>query len=101
MIESELKLIGAFEPDIYFPLDKGPLFCCSQPRQKIVKCGLIFRRKLKPCQEIEWLSNIRAVMEMPGDRRQIFQADRCVVRRFFENRHSFHPEPDSTDRLTS
>ena len=42
-------------------------------------------RVFEPGQEVEGLAEIAAVIELPGDRRQIFQARRNVVRSVLKN----------------
>src|SRR5258705_5200713 len=70
----------ALHADIHLALDIAPLLGGAQRADQLLERISIGGRVFEPGQEVEGLVEVAAVIELPGDRRQIFQARRNVVR---------------------
>src|SRR6266516_5912397 len=71
--------------DIDLALDIAPLLGGAQRADQFLERIRIGGRVFEPGQEVEGFAEIAAVIELPGDRRQVFQARRNVVRPVLKN----------------
>src|SRR6476619_1857620 len=71
--------------DVDLALDIGPLFGGAQHRHQLLELRGMFRRIFEPGQEIEGFAEVAAVIELPRDCGQIFQAARDMMRLVLKN----------------
>ncbi len=75
----------ALKPHIDLALDKTPFFGRAQHRDQFLEQRGIAGSIFEPGQEIEGLAEIAAVIELAGNRGQIFQAGGDMLRLVLEN----------------
>ena len=75
----------ALHADIHLALDIAPFLGGAQHARPVPRTRPHGGRVFEPGQEVEGLAEIAAVIELPGDRRQIFQAAGDVVRLVLED----------------
>ena len=74
----------ALHPYVHLALDIAPFFGRAQRGDQFLERSASRGRVFEPGQEVEGLAEVAAVIELAGDRRQIFQAARDVVRLVLE-----------------
>ena len=80
-------LPGEAEVDLAF--DVGPFFGLSQPPHQFFKGRCVFGGELKPGQEVEGFSEVTAVVQPPGDGREVLQPGGDVMGAFLEDPPAF------------
>src|SRR3954467_7128323 len=75
----------ALDADIHLALDIIPLLGRAQHADQLFEHFRMRGLELEPGQEVEGLAEVAAVIELAGDRGQVFQARRNVLRLVFKN----------------
>lgn len=84
----QLLEASALQPDFRLAIHIAPLGGRTQACQQVIEAPRIRWGILKPGEEIERLTQVAAVVQLPGDGRQVAQPDGGVPGLLLENRPS-------------
>jgi len=67
------------EAEVDLPFDVGPFLSSSQPPHEFLEGDRMLGRELEPCEEVERLTEVAAVVQTPRDRREVSESDGDVM----------------------